>query len=218
MKMASSGMPLIRLLKGKLLRIAELQDAVIVELSKRVDFVLRGGTAVWRVYGGKRFSYDIDLYCYQPESIPSILSRSFSVVHSRVTGAGYVYLRVSNGEVVEVEAARLTGGVDWVEEEYWLVDGTKLVVKALSPCALLEEKVAAYLDRRKARDLYDVYYMVDFCDDAERLRKAARLLLNALAEPPEDYGLLDELILIGRAPSFKTVVEKVRRAASQEVH
>ncbi|MEM1668801.1 MAG: nucleotidyl transferase AbiEii/AbiGii toxin family protein [Thermofilaceae archaeon] len=75
----ASRIPLIRMLRGKMLRIAELQDAVIVELSKRVDFVLRGGTAVWRVYGGKRFSYDIDLYCPQPESIPEVLSRSFNL-------------------------------------------------------------------------------------------------------------------------------------------
>lgn len=216
--MASSRIPLIRLLRGKLLRIAELQDAVIVELSKHADFVLRGGTAVWRVYGGKRFSYDIDLYCSQPESVPLILSRSFSVAHSRVTGRGYVYLRVGDREIVEVEVARPARDVDWVEAEYWLVDGTKLVVKALSPCALLEEKVLAYLDRRKARDLYDIYYMLDFCEDTIRLRSTAQSLLSALAEAPEDYGLLDELILAGRAPSFKTVVERVRRVASQEVH
>ncbi|MEM0377294.1 MAG: nucleotidyl transferase AbiEii/AbiGii toxin family protein [Thermofilum sp.] len=213
----ASRIPLIRILRGKMLRIAELQDAVIVELSKHVDFVLRGGTAVWRVYGGKRFSYDIDLYCPQPESIPEVLSRSFNLPHSS-TVPGYLYLRVSDRETVEVEAARPSREVDAVEAEYWLVDGTKLVVRALSPCALLEEKASAYLDRRKARDLYDVYYMLDFCEDAERRRSAARPLLAALTEPPGDYSLLDELILAGRAPSFKTVVEKVRRAASQEVH
>jgi len=213
----ASRIPLIRMLRGKMLRIAELQDAVIVELSKHVDFVLRGGTAVWRVYGGKRFSYDIDLYCPQPESIPEVLSRSFNLPHSMITGSGYLYLRVSDGETVEVEAARPLKEVDAVEAEYWLVDGTKLVVKALSPCALLEEKVSAYIDRRKARDLYDAYYMLDFCEDAERLRRAAQSLLAALTEPPEDYSLLDELILAGRAPSFRTIVEKVRRVASQEV-
>ncbi|MEM4029891.1 MAG: hypothetical protein QXO02_08360, partial [Thermofilaceae archaeon] len=61
-----------------------------------------------------------------------------------ITGSGYLYLRVSDGETVEVEAARPLKEVDAVEAEYWLVDGTKLVVKALSPCALLEEKVSAY--------------------------------------------------------------------------
>lgn len=215
--MASSRIPLIRLLKGKLLQVAELQDAVVVELSRRVDFVLRGGTAVWRVYGGKRFSYDIDLYCPQPEDLPAILSKNFNVIHSRVTGAGYVYIRIGDREVVEVEAARLAESVDWVESEYWLVDGTRLVVKALSPCALLGEKASAYLDRRKARDLYDVFYMMDFCENVEKLRSTARSLLYALAEPPEDYSLLDELILAGRAPSFETIARKVRRIASQEV-
>ncbi|MEM3137405.1 MAG: nucleotidyl transferase AbiEii/AbiGii toxin family protein, partial [Thermofilaceae archaeon] len=212
--MAGSRIPLIRLLRGKLLRVAELQDAVIVELSRRADFVLRGGTAVWRVYGGKRFSYDIDIYCSQPEDLPAILSRNFNVVHFRVTGTGYVYIRIGDREIVEVEAARFAESVDWVESEYWLVDGTKLVVKALSPCALLEEKASAYLDRRRARDLYDVFYMMDFCENVEKLRNTARSLLGVLAEPPEDYDLLDELILAGRAPSFGTIAGKVRRIAS----
>jgi hypothetical protein len=62
-----SGFPLSRLLKGKLLRIAETQDAVITYLvSRGVEFVLHGGTAVWRVYGGKRVSIDIDVYAENP--------------------------------------------------------------------------------------------------------------------------------------------------------
>ncbi len=45
--------PLIRFLKGNMLKIAEMQDLLVLELSREVDFVVHGGTAIWRIYGGK---------------------------------------------------------------------------------------------------------------------------------------------------------------------
>lgn len=159
----------------------------------------------------------MDLYCPQPESVPRVISDPFNVVYSKVTGSGDIYLRVSDWKVIGVEVARPSGSVDWVEADYWLVDGTKLVLKTLSPCALLVEKASANLDRRRARVLYDVYCLLDFFEGMERLRCVARWLFGVLSEPPEDYCLLDELILVGRVPSLKTVFEKVRRVAAQEV-
>jgi len=48
-------LPLAKILKGRILKIAEFQDLIVIELCKRFDFILRGGTAIWRIYGGKRF-------------------------------------------------------------------------------------------------------------------------------------------------------------------
>jgi predicted nucleotidyltransferase len=74
------GFPLSRLLKGKLLRIAETQDAVITyPISRGVEFVLHGGTAVWRIYGGKRGSIDVDVYAENPElRLPASSARESS--------------------------------------------------------------------------------------------------------------------------------------------
>ncbi|MBC7092239.1 MAG: hypothetical protein H5T50_10105 [Nitrososphaeria archaeon] len=46
-------LPLAKILKGKMLKIAELQDLIVIELCKRFDFILRGETAIWRIYGAK---------------------------------------------------------------------------------------------------------------------------------------------------------------------
>ncbi len=55
--------PISNLLSGDRLRLAELQDEVIDIIYDRFepDAVLYGGTAVWRCYGGNRFSEDIDI-------------------------------------------------------------------------------------------------------------------------------------------------------------
>ena len=79
--------PLARILKGKFLKIARVQDLVILELLRKFDFILHGGTAIWRIYRGKRFSYDIDIYHPNPEEIAAYLSssRMFSILRKKLT-------------------------------------------------------------------------------------------------------------------------------------
>ncbi|MEM3215724.1 MAG: nucleotidyl transferase AbiEii/AbiGii toxin family protein, partial [Candidatus Micrarchaeaceae archaeon] len=47
-------------------RIAMLQDTAIDIVDKAIkNYVLHGGTAIWRCYNGDRFSYDLDFYFYE---------------------------------------------------------------------------------------------------------------------------------------------------------
>ncbi len=204
--------PLMRVLKGAMLKIAEVQDALVLELSRKVDFIVHGGTAIWRIYGGKRFSYDVDVYCQDIEKIPEILSSALNVTRVKITPSRVLYLRVSDGAEVELEASPMFEDKEVIEEDFWLIDGSSIVVKTLSPCSLLEEKIRAYMNRRKARDLYDVYYLLDMCED-KSIRNPIKELLYILKSPPEDYPILKEIVLMGRPPSFETIVRKVERFA-----
>lgn len=213
---AYSKIPLARILKGRLLRIAELQDLLVMELAKRFDFVLHGGTAVWRVYGGKRFSIDIDVYCWEPEGIEEAFRSlpGIRVVRSKLTPSRVLYLRVADesGAEVELEASPPFREIETTEADYWMTDGGSLVVRVLTACDLLREKIRAFRDRRKARDLYDVYYLLDLCED-RGIGAELRSLLPELEASPPDFEGLKELILLGRPPSFESVVRKVRRHA-----
>ncbi len=91
-----------------------------------------------------------------------------------------------------------------IEEDFWLIDGSSVVVRTLTPCSLLEEKIKAYENRRKARDLYDIYYLLDLCEDAS-VMDSLRQILPLLREPPHDYPILRAIVLMGRPPSFETV-------------
>ena len=66
--------PLEGLLKNKeYLEMARLQDEVIARLySIDTKLTFHGGTSIWRCYGGKRFSYDLDLYVRNYKEIEKI--------------------------------------------------------------------------------------------------------------------------------------------------
>ncbi|BBE42799.1 nucleotidyl transferase AbiEii/AbiGii toxin family protein [Conexivisphaera calida] len=186
----------------------------MIELSRRFDFVLHGGTAVWRIYGGKRFSYDVDVYLAKPEDVLRFLSDAgwAELTKRRITGTGRAFFRMENRVPVELEISPPPEGLRPVEGDFWLTDGTSMVVKTLSPEDLLREKVDAFIDRRKARDLYDIYYLLDFCE-RERIMDSLGKLLPLLESPPGDFAVLRELVLVGRAPDFDAIRFKVRAYA-----
>jgi len=205
----SRRIPLVKILRGRLLRIAELQDAVILELSRRFYFVLHGGLAVWRVYGGKRFSLDIDIYHEDPRKLMNI---PFKFTRKKLTSSGVLYLRLKNGAEVELEASPMFKKKEIIEADYWLVDGSSIVIRTLKQEELVREKVEAFLERGKARDLYDIYYLLDLCDPA--LIKEEMKVLSEKLRIPDDFSGLKELILMGVPPSFDAIERKVRRYAS----
>jgi len=205
----SRRIPLVKILKGRLLRIAELQDAVILELSRRFYFVLHGGLAVWRVYGGKRFSLDIDIYHEDPRKLMNI---PFKFTRKKLTSSGVLYLRLKDGAEVELEASPMFKKKEIIEADYWLVDGSSIVIRTLKQEELVREKVEAFLERGKARDLYDIYYLLDLCDPA--LIKEEMKVLSEKLRIPDDFSGLKELILMGVPPSFDAIERKVRRYAS----
>jgi len=207
--------PLIKILKGRFLRIAELQDLVIIELSKKFDYVLHGGTAIWRVYGSKRFSFDIDIYYSRPADIISYFNKLkiLKLTRYKITSSNVAYIRVKSAEEIDIGITPFFRSLDVIERDYWLTDGTSIVVKTLSPEDLVKEKVNAYLNRMKSRDLYDIYYLLDFCD-IDKIKGDLKKLLPKLETEPRDFGGLRELILLGKTPSFESIREKVVRYAT----
>ena len=109
--------PLRNVLKGRMLKIAELQDRVIIELSSRFGIILHGGTAIWRVYGGRRFSFDVDLYYKKPSDLLRYLRESgiFDVVKGKLTGSDVLYARITEGNAqVEINVSPLFREItDW---------------------------------------------------------------------------------------------------------
>jgi predicted nucleotidyltransferase component of viral defense system len=209
--------PIAKLLKGKLLRIAELQDIVLLELLKKFDFTLHGGTAIWRIYGGKRFSFDVDVYSEEPERIMKhfLTLKNFEILKKKLTPSNVLYLRIRQTEEIELEVSPFFRKPKTVERDFWLTDGSTIVVKTLSPEGLIAEKIRAFSNRKKARDLYDVYYLLDYCKIGEIMGQLDLLLKNL--EEPEDFDGLRDLILLGNSPNFETIAEKVKRYAKDQV-
>ncbi len=199
--------PLFKILKGKFLKIAETQDLIIIELTKNFDFVLHGGTAIWRVYGGKRFSFDIDIYYQNPREIIKFFKKTSSLDRYKITSSGIAYLRIQG---VELEVSPKFKKLKTTEKEFWLTDGTSILVETLTPEELVKEKINAFINRKKSRDLYDIFYLLDFCDP-KKIRRELKKIVNI--KKPEDFEGLKEMILLGKVPSFEFIKRKVNSYA-----
>jgi len=207
--------PLMRLLKGRMLKIAELQDRLMIELCSKFGVVLHGGTAIWRVYGGKRFSFDIDLYYGKPAEILEHFKKPgpFKLVRSKLTGSEVLYMRFSEGGIdVEVEVSPMFKKIPVSDGEFHLVGGDSIVISTLGPENMLIEKMAAFRGRRKARDLYDVFFLLDAAD-VPAVKSDLREFVRLLGSPPDDFRGLSELVLVGKSPDFGTIVHKVKAYA-----
>ena len=69
--------PLELLLKNRnYLEIARLQDEVVSILySLNTKLTFHGGTSIWRCYGGKRFSFDLDMYVKNYSEISKLMEK-----------------------------------------------------------------------------------------------------------------------------------------------
>jgi predicted nucleotidyltransferase component of viral defense system len=122
-------------------------------------------------------------------------------------------MRLQEGGVsVEMQASPMADEKRTADGEFRLVGGDSIIVRTLEPSEILLEKISAFKDRRKARDLYDVFYLLDYAKTTG-VRNALRGLIPMLACQPKDFTGLRELILAGKTPDFETIARKVRSHA-----
>jgi len=199
--------------------IAEIQDMVVYSIYRIMDPppVLHGGTVIWRVYGSPRFSEDIDAYHENPGTYREQLEKELNAYQIRIAKfketANAAYIAVERERRVRLEFLKKPWKSGTAEAEFHLVDGGFIIVKTLTPEHLLQEKIQAYLERRKARDLFDIYYLLSHVK-IEELKDSLQKLATNLDQPPPDWSELRVLILKGLPPSYETVKKKILRAIS----
>lgn len=184
--------------------IAYAQDLIIIEMCEFFPLaVLHGGTAIWRCYGGVRFSEDIDVYLPSKsafgEFFGALEKKGFAVIKRRIKDNSLYSLLEFNRTLVRFEA--IFSQKQGIVKEYEAVDGTLYTIRTLSPEQLLEEKIAACVKRRLVRDLFDVFFLLRFST-----QKPARLQ-DVLTIAILDEKNLKTIILVGIAPS----VEEMKR-------
>ena len=213
-------LPIIYKLKRKAQKdLAELQDEVMeVVYEVFENAVMHGGTAIWRCYSGKRFSEDIDLYVkytgdFKEQLEKSLKKRGLNLIKFRQT-ANTVFSEISNDITsmkLEITNERKRG----ILAIYEKANGDTLDVLALEPQDLLLEKLTAYLDRRKVRDIYDVYFLSRLVTDLKVKREAGRLLKKI--ERPTDEDDLKAIIYEGKVPTFNEMLESINLWAKSNI-
>ncbi|MBI3033883.1 nucleotidyl transferase AbiEii/AbiGii toxin family protein [Candidatus Woesearchaeota archaeon] len=179
--------------------IAAAQDIVMREI---YDYfpkaVFHGGTAIWRCYSGNRFSEDLDFYLPSKGSVPvffqSLERQGFRIFKQRVKENSLYALVEFNRAQVRVEAI-FTAKKGAILKEYEQIDGNLMTVYTLSPEELLQEKIAACIKRKKARDLYDVFFLLRL------VNSRPKGLAAVTAVQIEDEETLPAIILSGPIPT-----------------
>lgn len=179
--------------------------------------VLHGGTAIWRCYGGNRFSEDVDFYLPpsakgKTGALAEILGRRGLATAKLKETSNSVFGEFGAGASAVRFEATFQGAREPVVIRYEMLDGSFAAVRTLTAEALLVEKSLAYMSRRKARDLYDVYFLVHLAQAGGTAKQAARNLLDSF-KPPVDEGTLRTVILTGSVPTVADMKEEILRWA-----
>lgn len=209
-------LPLERRLKKRAhIQVAQLQDELVdLVYSIEEKSVLHGGTAIWRCYGGNRFSEDLDFYAPAKalgELPQKAKERGIEVVKFKKTD-NLLYSKFSNGEAevrLEVNFAK-TPVVKGVVCAFEKTDGPSMQVLTLTPEQLIAEKIAAYNSRRLIRDLYDIFHLSGMVNnDAEVAKSVVQLLAN-LPEPADEENL-KAIVYSGAIPSYEQLRQALGR-------
>jgi predicted nucleotidyltransferase component of viral defense system len=209
-------LPLIRKLKKKIHReIALAQDVLIQEVFRIFNSaILHGGTAVWRYYQSNRFSEDLDFYISPKEKekiekfFEELKNLGFKILKRKLT-KNALYSKLKYNEV-EIRFEVLFKEIkNFTTKEYEMTDGTKIVVNTLSPEDLIKEKIEVYLDRLNTKDLYDIFFLLDFAEKKEIKNELSRLLQNF--KNPKNEKELKYLIIVGAAPKLEEMLKKIKK-------
>lgn len=207
-------LPLILKMKKEVhKRTAQLQDLLVQELFSFFDnAVLHGGTAIWRCYNGNRFSEDIDIYLVKDEAkINLFFSKlekvGFIIEKKKFTDNSlYSSLRLDRTLIkFEIIFKKVKG----VLKEYTTVEGNLISVYTLSPEELIIEKINAYLNRLKIRDLYDLFFLLRYVNNRNILVNKINKLIKKYKHPNDETDL-KILIIEGLIPTSAKILEYIK--------
>jgi predicted nucleotidyltransferase component of viral defense system len=211
-------LPLNKKLKKKMHKLIALaQDILVIELyDKFPSAIIHGDTAIWRCYGSNRFSEDIDFYfplALKKENFDKFLNdlkeKGFLIKKFKRTNnsifAKFSYLNA----IVSLEIV-FKNIKKFLTKPFEMSDGTSILVNTLTPEDIIKEKVSAYLERKKVRDLYDIFFLLKFVEKKEDVKEILTKLVKNF-EKPLDEKELKVLIISGSVPSVENMIKEVRK-------
>ncbi|MEW5996401.1 MAG: nucleotidyl transferase AbiEii/AbiGii toxin family protein [Candidatus Micrarchaeota archaeon] len=198
---------------------AMLQDEVAdMVYSIEPKAVLHGGTAIWRCYGGNRFSEDLDFYFPPEKDFEKNLrekasERGLSIPKYKMT-ENVIFAKISGGETEVRLEINLSARKKGIPKPYERLDGSFMDVFTLSPEELILEKISAYSGRRLIRDIYDIYHLSRLITDDSLVKKEMQKFLKEIPAPLDEKTLA-ALLYSGAVPSFAQMGEALNARFSK---
>jgi predicted nucleotidyltransferase component of viral defense system len=204
----------IRLKRDTHRKMALAQDLIVEEVYKEFpNAVLHGGTAIWRCFQGKRFSEDLDFYLPKDEQLLNqvfdrLARKGFTVKKRKISeNSLYSELEITR---VSVRLEAIFAQKKGVLSDYETADGNFMSIYSLSAEQFLQEKTSAYLNRRKIRDLWDVYFLLHLPLSFYKISKHLKMLIDSYSAPADEADL-KTIITEGITPSSKELISYIKR-------
>ncbi|MGC8505426.1 MAG: hypothetical protein ACP5NK_01785 [Thermoplasmata archaeon] len=206
--------PIASLLTGQGLKIAELQDYVIDIIYDHFqpDALLYGDTAIWRCFGGMRFSEGIDIYMdIDPFNHFVSALKDYNLELAWQDPEFPTRIRVAGMET-DLLLETKHGYAENEMRTYSRVDGTTKTISLLSPTELMIRKMEAYGGRRYIRDIYDLFILTSWLNKSDYVIKSRfTSFLNGIHRPV-DEKVLSSLLYAGRMDlNFDQMIEYMKR-------
>lgn len=193
-------------------QIAVAQDSIIEEVYRVVPVaVFHGGTCIWRCYSGKRFSEDVDFYFPANAKIEEIFKnlekQGFRILKQRISTTSVYSELLYNRTSVRLEGTFQTK--KGVIIDYKKVDETIISIYGLTPEQLIHEKILAYGNRRKIRDLYDIFFLLKYADFTA-VKNEIKQFIDAYKSPLDETDL-KTIIIEGLIPTAQDMIIYIKR-------
>ncbi|MCD6115205.1 nucleotidyl transferase AbiEii/AbiGii toxin family protein [bacterium] len=210
--------PIEKKLKKKIHRqIALAQDILIVQFYHFFPkAVLHGGTAIWRCFGGNRFSEDLDFYLPSTNSrfddlIKSLEELGLEKIKFKKT-KNAIYSKFRHQEATIRLEILFKRAKFFQTLPYEMLDGSFFMVNVLSKKELLKEKINSYLQRKLVRDLYDIFFLLHNLDPKEIPKKEIKKLIQNYSSPIDENNL-KTLIIVGAVPKATEMIKEIQKWA-----
>ena len=207
--------PLNLKLKKKVQKdVAYAQDFLVEELYNFFPkAVVHGGTAIWRCYSGNRFSEDIDVYIKKDEKkindfFKTLEKRGFKIIKKRIKENSLYSELIFNETSIRFEATFQIKKS--IFKKYETSESFFINVYTLKPEDLIIEKIEAYLKRKKIRDLYDVFFLLNYVEKKDDIQKYLNKLTKGFTKPKDEEDLT-AIIISGAIPDSKQLLEGISR-------
>jgi len=205
---------ILKLKKESQKNLARAQDMIVEELFKIFDkAVLHGGTGIWRCYQGNRFSEDVDVYIPKDlrkldQLFDNLQKKGFVIVKKKVSEKSlYSNLKL---DTFFVKFEALFKIIKGELKEYETVEGNFLTVQCLGVEDIIKEKINAYSNRLKVRDLYDIFFLLRYLENKEKIKKELKNFINNFKTPVDEENL-KILIIDGLIPKVGDILNYIQR-------
>lgn len=204
----------LRLKKKSEKEIAYAQDIIVGELYKFFpNAIIHGGTGIWRCYNGNRFSEDVDVYINRDlnkieEFFKSLEAKGFKILKKRIK-ENSIYSELEFNDIATRFEATFQSKKPF-SKKYETSESFFINVYTLSPEDLILEKVETYLKRKKIRDLYDIYFLLNYVENRKAVENSLKKLIKSYQKPKDEVNL-SSIIIIGAIPNSNELLMEIKR-------